>query len=236
MIATDPTKGAESTLTSRRLFELSALALLIALPLQIAGSAIHPAGEEVKHVLQATYGPAHLILFVSWVFALLGLPGLYAWQASRAGTLGLISFVLLIVTAAYHLYLLLYEAFATTELASNAATQGLIADGPMAHGVKTLAQYATPLILAFPLFGIATLRAGVLPRWCGWLQIASVPILMLSAVLLSVIASGAAEVVSIRLLYILEFLGWAWGAYAIRAATAPTRLAAPRLSTPRPAS
>lgn len=236
MIATDAARSAESTLTPGRLFELSALALLIALPLQIAGFALHPAGEEVKHVLQATYGPAHLVLFVSWVLALLGLPGLYAWQARRAGTLGLISFVLLMVTAAYHLYLLLYEAFATTELASNPATQGLIADGPMAHGVKSLAQIATPLILAFPLFGIATLRAGVFPRWCGWLQIASVPVLMLSAVLLSVIASGAAEVVSIRLLYIVEFLGWAWGAYAIRTATASTRFVAPPLSTPHPAS
>jgi hypothetical protein len=49
----------------RTLFRLSGLALLIALPLQILGFVLHPPGEQVADVLKATYGPAHLVLFVS---------------------------------------------------------------------------------------------------------------------------------------------------------------------------
>ncbi len=54
-------------------------------------------------VLKPTYGPAHLVLFLAWLLAVLGLPGFYARQAQRAGVLGLIGFVLTITAAAYHL-------------------------------------------------------------------------------------------------------------------------------------
>lgn len=43
-------------------------------------------------VLKPLYRPAHLIVFVSWLFALLGLVGFYARQAHRTGVLGLIGF------------------------------------------------------------------------------------------------------------------------------------------------
>ena len=59
-------------------------------------------------VLKPLYGPAHLIVFVSWLFALLGLVGFYARQAHRTGVLSLIGFAV-----TYHFYLLLYEAYAT---------------------------------------------------------------------------------------------------------------------------
>ena len=79
--------------SSEQLYRLSGLALLAALPLQIVGYLLHPPNEEVQQVLQATYGPAHVVLFASWLLALLGLPGLYAWQARQAGRLGLVGFV-----------------------------------------------------------------------------------------------------------------------------------------------
>ncbi len=67
------------------LFRLSGLALLIALPLQVLGFVLHPPSEEVVDVLESAYGPAHLILFVSWIFALLGLTGFYALGAPGRG-------------------------------------------------------------------------------------------------------------------------------------------------------
>ena len=75
------------------LFRLSGFALLVALPVQVAGLAMHPPGERVVDLLTPLQGPAHLVLFVSWFLVLLGLPGLYARQADRAGLLGLIGFV-----------------------------------------------------------------------------------------------------------------------------------------------
>jgi len=203
-------------MSSVALFRLSGLALLIALPLQVLGFVLHPPSEEVVDVLEPAYGPAHLILFVSWMFALLGLTGFYARQAHRAGVLGLIGFAATVFAAAYHFYLLLYEAYATVALARDPATQALIANGPLAHGAGALGPFGFASILAFPLFGIATVRAGVLPRWAGWLQIASVPVFLLSAFVISPDAPSPLPGVSpIAFLYYLTFLGYAWGGYAL---------------------
>lgn len=207
-------------MSSRTLFRLSGLALLIALPLQILGFVLHPASEQVVDVLKPTYGPAHLILFVSWMFALLGLTGLYARQANRAGVLGLIGFVATVYTAAYHFYLLLYEAYATPLLAQHEATQALIGpDGSLAHGAGALEPLGGLLsLLAFPLLGIAILRAGVLPRLSGWLQIASVSAYFLGPFIVSDEAPapfGTMAASPIAWMYFLLFLGYAWGGYAL---------------------
>jgi len=208
-------------MSSKTLFRLSGLALLIALPIQIVGFFLHPSGEGLAEVLSPTYGPAHLILFVSWMFALFSLPGLYAWQAQRAGVLGLVSFVLTMFAAAYHFYLLVYEAYATPLLAKETATQALIStDGPLAHGAGALEPVATALILlSFPLFGIATVRAGVLPRGSGWLQIVCVPVFFLGFLgfllppdVFDRIPSGVSP---LAMMYYLLFLGYAWGGYAL---------------------
>lgn len=201
-------------MTSGTLVRLSGLALVLALPLQLVGFFLHPPGEEVSSVLQPTYGPAHMILFVSWFLVMLGLPGLYAAQAHRAGKLGLAAFVLLMLTTAYHLYLLLYEGFATPLLAKLAPQ--LIGDGPLAHGVSTLAALGMLLVLAFPLFGIATIRAGVLPRWTGWAQALSLLALIAMFVLPFSAFNGPLAVVEpIRVMYYALFVGYAGGGYAL---------------------
>ncbi len=203
-------------MSSATLFRLSGLALLIALPLQIVGFVLHPPSEQVVDALKPAYGPAHIILFVSWLFALLGLPGFYARQAQRAGVLGLIGFIATMFAAAYHFYLLLYEAYATTLLAQNPVTQALIEDGPLAHGAGALGPLGFLSVLAFPLLGIATVRSGVLPRWSGWLQIASVPVFFLSIALLPIdVFSEGGMLSPIAMLYYLTFLGYAWGGYTL---------------------
>ncbi len=203
-------------MSSATLFRLSGLALLIALPLQIVGFVLHPPSEQVMDVLKPTYGPAHVILFVSWLFALLGLPGFYARQAQRAGVLGLIGFIATMFAVAYHFYLLLYEAYATTLLAQDPATQALIEDGPLAHGAGALGPLGFLSVLAFPLLGIATVRSGILPRWSGWLQIASVPVFFLSIALVPLgVFSEGGMLSPIAMLYYLTFLGYAWGGYTL---------------------
>ncbi len=196
------------------LVRLSGLALVLAFPIQVIGFLLHPPGEEVASVLQSAYGQAHMILFVSWILVMLGLPGLYAAQAPRAGKIGLAAFALLMLATVYHLYLLLYEAFATPLLAKLAPE--LIGDGPLAHGVGALAMLAGPLLLAFLLFGIATVRAGVLPRWSGWIQVVSLlaflPVLFID---LTVFDGPLAVVEPIRVMYYALFLGYAGGGYAM---------------------
>lgn len=217
------------------LFRLSGLALLLALPLHVLGFLLHPPSEQVGDVLQATYAPAHLLLFVSWLIALPGLVGLYARQAERAGVLGLVGFLLTLFAAAYHFYLLLYEAYATTLLAQDSSTRHLIGDGPLAHGAGALGPFGFASILAFPIFGAAILRAGVLPRWSGWLQVASVPVLIAGALVLPPEAHaplGTMATAPIAWLYFALFSGYAWGGYALWA-NRPSR-ASERSTSRRP--
>jgi hypothetical protein len=206
-------------MSSKVLFRLSGFALLVALPLQVLGYVLHPPSERVVDVLDPMYGPSHLILFVSWLFATLGLAGLYARQAHRAGVLGLVGFALTVFAEAYHFYLLLYEAYVTVFLARDEATQALVgSDGPLAHGAGALGPLGFALVLAFPLFGIATVRAGVLPRPSGWLQIASVPVFILGAFVVSPDAPaplGTMAAAPIAWLYYLLFAGYALGGYAL---------------------
>lgn len=222
-------------MSSKTLYRLSGLALLIALSLQILGFVLHPPSEQVADVLKPLYGPAHLVLFVSWMFALLGLMGFYVRQAHRAGILGLIGFAATVFAAAYHFYLLLYEAYATVALAADPATQSLVGDGPLAHGAGALGPLGFASILAFPLFGIATVRAGVLPRPAGWLQIASVPVFFLSIALVPLGAFAEGGMLSpIAMLYYLTFLGYAWGGYALLTGKERTRKPATRQDAPQP--
>ncbi len=222
-------------MSPRTLFRLSGLALLLALPLQVVGFVLHPPTEEVVDVLKSTYGPSHIVLFVSWVFVLLGLPGLYARQAHRARLLGLAGFVLLMLIAAYHSFLLLYEAYATPVLARQAPA--LIGDGPLAHGAGALGPLAFALVLAFPLFGLVTVRAGVLPRWTGWLQILSLPVFVVGMMLIPEEALSGVLVVAqpIRLLYYLVFAGYAGGGYMLWREQEPVNAPAPRPAVPEPA-
>lgn len=226
---------------SKTLFRLSGLALLLALPLQIVGSLLHPPTEELVDVLRSTYAPAHLILFLAWLLAVLGLPGFYARQAQRAGVLGLIGFVLTIAAAAYHLYLLLYEASATPLLAQDPATQALIGPGGrMAHGAGALGPLSFALLLGWTLFGLATVRAGVLPRWAGWFQVVAFPASIVGMAIFLLFPGALAQFPSqavqpVGLVYDLLFLGYACGGFALwrESATAQARARRPM---PQPAA
>ena len=212
--------------TPAQLRRLSGTALVAALPLQVLGFVLHPAGEELEHVVAAAYGPAHLVLFASWVLAALGLPALYLVHAQRAGRLGLVAHVATVGAVAYHLFLTLYEAAAIPAVADQPGAERLVGDGGvLAHGAGALGPLAGALVLAFPLMGVATLRAGVLPRVVGWLQIACVPTFI--ALMLGIGATTAGAVgpdaaswfggmLPIASLYWVLFSGYALGGRALR--------------------
>lgn len=181
-----------STMSEARLRRLAGLALILALPLQVAGFLLHPPGEELDHVLHGWYGPAHTMLFVSWVLVALGLPSLYGAQAARAGRLGLVAYVATIAAVAYHLYLTLYEAFAIPAVAALPGAGSRIGEGgTLAHGAGALGPVAGALLVAFPLLGVATLRAGVLPRASGWLQVACLPTFVALMLGIGLLSGGA---------------------------------------------
>lgn len=98
------------------------------------------------------------------VGVLLVLVGLHIRQAPDYGRLGTTGFVVALVgTASYLLATAIYV---------------LAADGSLV--VLDILEYVAflGLLVGFPLLGVATIRAGVLPRWCGVL-LAALPIVFI---------------------------------------------------------
>ena len=114
---------------------------------------------------------------------LLGIAGLYARQVEEAGWLGLAGFLLFSLSWALNLAFIFAEAFIVPLLATAAPTFvegffGIVNGHPVETNLGALpALYALTGVLYMLgglLFGIATLRAGILPRWpAGLLAVAA---------------------------------------------------------------
>lgn len=208
-------------MSSKTLFRLSGLALLLGLPLQIMAWFLHPPGHDLVHILAPYWVHAHIVLLVSWVLALFGLLGMYAQQAHRAGILGLAGFLLTMLGGMGNLYFYFFHALVAPVLAKDEATRSLVApSGVLAEGRQGMIPGL--LVLGILLFGIATVRAGVLPRWAGLLQIASFPVFMAfllvsPGVTHTLTAAGMPEFIDVA--FLLVFLGYAWAGYALWAGT-----------------
>jgi hypothetical protein len=164
--------GSMRTLTVLR---LAGAALVAAVPLSIPGYVLHPRTHELADVLGSTTSLSHGIVALGWALVLLGLPGNYAFHAHRSGLLGLVGFVLMMLFAAYHLYLLLYEAGPVALLASDPAAERLFAPGGVVRQ-GMLREWVMPVTLLAPIvYGVALLRSGLFSRWAGWLVIAFIP-------------------------------------------------------------
>ena len=143
---------------------------------------IHPpdALASVNTDLWAIITPLKTIM--AFLF-LLGITGLYARQVNKAGWLGLVGFLLLSLCWSIQLAFIFAEAFILPPLATAAPefVQGILAvvSGQTAEGnlgalPALFALAGIPYMLGGLLFGIATIRAGILSRWAaGLLAIAS---------------------------------------------------------------
>ena len=82
----------------------------------------HRVSEEIRFVVLPTYPVAHMLDLGAFMLVLLAMPGFYARQASGAGRLGLLGFVLTMLFVAGTCELLMWEAFGAPQLAANPAT------------------------------------------------------------------------------------------------------------------
>lgn len=167
-------------------------------------------------VTTATWVNVHLVAVAMGFFGLFGLAGLYARQAEESGWLGLAGFLLLSVWMVLMTGFSFVEAFVLPHLAtlSPAFVESILGmltgvPGTVELGLlPTLWNLSGLLIILGPLlFGIATFRAGVLPRWAGGL-------LALSAVLVPIGAAVPAEYQP-EVVMIPIGLAFAWLGYAL---------------------
>jgi len=118
----------------------------------------------------------HVLAMGTSIFGLLGLTGIYARQAEKSGWLGLAGYLLLNLWLAIILGFTFVEVFILPPLASISPTfvEGWLGMFNGAAGDIDLRWLSTVWTLTGPLyvlggilFGIATFRVRVLPRWAG---------------------------------------------------------------------
>jgi hypothetical protein len=162
-------------ITTSNLIRWAGLSAVVGGSLFVAIQPIHPP-ETLAAVTTGTWVLVHAVGVAMCLLILLGLTGLYARQADRAGWLGLAGFLLFGLMWALTAPFQLAEAFILPPLATEAPAfvegfLGISSGSPSAVDLGVLpAVYAMTSVLYLVggvLFGIATLRAGVLPRWAG---------------------------------------------------------------------
>jgi len=140
---------------------------------------IHPNGEDLAAVNMPNWVPAHLLGLVSVTLIHLGLIGLYARQVEETGWLGLVGFVLAFVGGAFA---------STTQYVTSTVIPLIAAQAPaLFDQAMTPPPFAPPVfvlgfVLGHVLFGLATMRAGVLPHWSGLLVIIGIVLFFLGEV------------------------------------------------------
>jgi hypothetical protein len=145
---------------------------------------IHPP-DVVASVTTGEWAIITTLKLAMCLLFLLGIAGLYARQVREAGWLGLAGFLLLTLSWWLQTAFVFAEAYILPQLATTApkfvdGTLGTLAAGRTSEvdlgalpAIYSLG-VGVPYMLGGLLFGIATLRAGVLPRWpAGLLAVAA---------------------------------------------------------------
>jgi hypothetical protein len=135
----------------------------------------HPP-NVVEAVTTTPWVVVHILAMAMSIFGMLGLAGLYSRQAEKSGWVGLVGFLLLNLWLALVMGFTFVEVFILPSLATIAPAfvaswLGMLngtASTIDLGSLPTVWTISGPLyILGGILFGIATFRAGVLPRWAG---------------------------------------------------------------------
>jgi hypothetical protein len=220
-------------MSTGKLVRWSGLITLLAGVFYMFAALLHPVGEDLAAINHPNWVPAHLVFWVSALLLLFGLMGLYARQAEKAKWLGLVGFVLAFMGTALVGGLLLMVA---TLIPVIAAEVPALIDRAM-----TPPDFALPIIalgfgLGFILFGVVTMRAGVLPRWSGFLLIVGTALSMAEGSPLG----RMPEHVIVTIGRVIFGLGLAWMGYALWSAKRESAIqdepaAADSAMRPRPA-
>lgn len=207
-------KNRQASVTASKLIRWAGLPAMVAGFLFVFVQMIHPI-EIVSSVTTDRWAIVHYLTMAMALLGMLGVTGIYARQVAQAGWLGLIGYLLVSLWLALTTAFTFVEAFILPLLATEAPRfvesvlgiftghsgefnlGGLAAIGPVS-GVLYM--------LGGLLFGIATLRAGILPRWAaGLLGFGAV-----ASLAAAVLPHGLA-----RLLAVPVGLGLAWLGYAL---------------------
>ena len=207
-------KESKPKITSSTLMRLAGLSAMVAGLCFLVIGIFHPVNEASS--VNANWVNVHIFATALGFFGLFGMAGLYARQVEESGWLGLAGFLLFTVWMTLVCGFSFVEAFILPKLATEspafvAAILGMFSGSPSEIDLgilPTIWNISGPMFILGPLlFGIATFRARVLPRWAGAL-------LALNAVLVPLGALVPAEYQP-KIIMIPLGLALAWMGYAL---------------------
>ncbi len=174
--------------TSSKLIQSAGLSAVVAGLLFVAIQPLHPA-ETLAAVTTSAWANVHYATLVMAMLFVFGLAGIYARQVEETGWLGLIGFLAVSIGFLVQAGFGFVEAFVSPILAASQPdyVQGLLG---LVGGTTNEANLgAVPVVFSVTgmlfvggclLFGLASLRAGVVSRWAsalfgfGWLAVGPV--------------------------------------------------------------
>lgn len=163
--------------TASNLIRWAGISAIVAGAFYVVIGILHPL-ETLSTVTTTQWAIVHALAVAMSFFGLLGITGLYARQVKETGWLGLAGFVLLSLWLVLLVPFTFAEVFILPRLATEAPAfvesfLGMFNGHPgeMDLGaIKTLWDVdGFVYMLGGLLFGIATIRAGILSRWAGGL-------------------------------------------------------------------
>ena len=165
----------KTKVTASTLMRLAGVSAMVAGLCFIVIGMFHPLNVPAA-VTTATWVNVHIFATALGFFGLFGMAGLYARQVEKSGWLGLAGFLLFTAWMTLVTGMSFVEAFILPRIAAEfpkfiEGWMGMFIGIPsqVDLGVlPTLWNMSGPMYILGPLlFGIATFRAGVLPRWAG---------------------------------------------------------------------
>ena len=164
-------------MSTANLIRWSGLISILAGVLYALAAILHPVGEDIAAYTSPNWVTAHLVYWVSAILMLFSLVGLYARQVEKIRWLGLVGFVLAFIGTAYvgSIFIMV-----STVIPLVAAETPALFDRAATPSTVTVLVVVLGFSLGYILFSVATMRAGVLPRWSGLLLIIGVSFFMIS--------------------------------------------------------
>lgn len=170
--------------TNSNLIRWAGIAAMLAGAIFVGIQPIHPA-DALASVTTSLWAVITPLKTAMCMLFLLSITGLYARQAARAGWLGLAGFLMLTLSWALQLTFIFAEAFILPVLAPVAPTFVESFFSILNGSTSQIALGALPALYTLVgimyifgglVFGIATLRARVMPRWAAGLLVVAAAI------------------------------------------------------------
>jgi hypothetical protein len=165
-------------ITASNLIRWAGLSAMVAGLCFIVIGMFHPL-NLLSSVTTTQWGIVHILATAMGFFGLLGLTGIYARQAEESGWLGLAGYMLLSLWLVNLAHFTFIEVFVLPPLVTEAPTvvESFLGIFTKSAGVINLGTLSTiydlngfiGYMIGGVLFGIATVRARILPRWAGGL-------------------------------------------------------------------